>query len=112
MIAPTGRYNVGPITSPEKAAAMVVRALIERPKRIDVPTGTLGELGRVFAPAVKDRVMHQMYRMFPDSPAAKGQSTDDAAPAPQPTPEPRHHTSSMLGRAARKVGRLVPGTHW
>ena len=112
MIAPTGRYNIGPITSPEKAAAMVVRALIERPKRIDVPTGTLGELGHVFAPAVKDRVLHQMYRMFPDSPAAKGTSTDDATPAPRRTPEPRHHTSSVLGRAARKVGRLVPGTHW
>jgi NAD(P)-dependent dehydrogenase (short-subunit alcohol dehydrogenase family) len=112
MIAPTGRYNVGPITSPEKAAAMVVRALIERPKRIDVPTGTLGELGHVFAPAVKDRVMHQMYRMFPDSPAAKGESTADAAPVPRHAPEPRQHTSSVLGRAARKVGRLVPGTHW
>ncbi|QTJ68909.1 SDR family oxidoreductase [Rhodococcus sp. ZPP] len=112
MIAPTGNYNVGPITSPEKAAAMVVRALVERPKRIDVPSGTLGELGSMFAPAVKDRVMHQMYRMFPDSPAAKGQSVTERTPEPPRTDEARAHRSTPWGRAARKVGRLVPGAHW
>ncbi|MFZ2176842.1 MAG: SDR family oxidoreductase [Rhodococcus sp. (in: high G+C Gram-positive bacteria)] len=112
MIAPTGHYNIGPITSPEKAAAMVVRALVERPKRIDVPSGTLGELGNLVAPAVKDRLLHQMYRMFPDSPAAKGESSPAQDRTPAPTGSSQPHTSSTLSRVTRGVGRLVPGIHW
>lgn len=48
MIAPTG--NQGRAESPEWAAATIVRALTERPRRIDVPVGTLGEFGALFAP--------------------------------------------------------------
>ncbi|WP_072687288.1 SDR family oxidoreductase [Rhodococcus marinonascens] len=129
MITPTSHYNDGPSMSPERAAAMVVRALIERPKRIDVPVGTLGEFGQLFTPATKDRLMHQVYRMFPDSQAARGEVTTDAAPGPPRTEDQdgesaekhpdgqsvREHNDnkpSVLGRAARQIGRLVPGAHW
>ncbi len=80
MIAPTGQYNAGPAASPEKAAAMVVRALIEKPKRIDVPVGTLAEFGGIFAPRLKDRALSQMYHAFPDSPAARGRPAPRSAP--------------------------------
>lgn len=108
MIAPSGASNSGPVTSAEKAAAMVIRALIERPKRIDVPLGTLGDLGTMFAPRTKDRILHQMYRAFPDSPASKGQS-DETPPA---APAPSHHSRSRLRKLGRRAARLVPGTHW
>lgn len=42
MIAPSG--DQGRAESPEWAAATIVRALIERPRRIDVPVGTLGRI--------------------------------------------------------------------
>lgn len=112
MIAPTGEYNNGPITSPEKAAAMVIRALIDRPKRIDVPLGTLGDLGTLFAPHTKDRILNQMYQAFPDSPAAKGQ-VDKETPADAPaTPTRQHHSRSRIRKLGRRAARLVPGTHW
>ncbi|GAB2627206.1 SDR family oxidoreductase [Prescottella soli] len=114
MIAPTGQYNAGPAASPEKAAAMVVRALIERPKRIDVPVGTLAEFGAIFAPRLKDRALSQMYHAFPDSPAARG----EVGPAPElppqpstPAPRPTGPTASAV-RFARRLARLIPGTHW
>ena len=43
MSAPTTAYLSLPVDTPEIAAARVVRALEERPDRIDTPVGTLGE---------------------------------------------------------------------
>ncbi|WP_305092298.1 SDR family oxidoreductase [Prescottella sp. R16] len=114
MIAPSGSYNAGPAVSPEKAAAMVVRALVEKPKRIDVPVGTLAEFGAIFAPRLKDRALSRMYHAYPDSPAARG----EAGPAAMPPPEsPQNRTKPtgttvVAARLARRIGRLIPGTHW
>ncbi|MFF0815572.1 SDR family oxidoreductase [Rhodococcus sp. NPDC003318] len=111
MIAPTGRANPGRAISPEHAAAMVVRALVERPKRIDVPIGTLGEYGHLFAPRIADRMRSELYRAYPDSPAAKGE-----VPQPDPNTEQApsrspYRTNRTL-RVGRRLARLVPGTHW
>ncbi|ORM09213.1 SDR family oxidoreductase [Prescottella equi] len=118
MIAPTGQYNAGPAASPEKAAAMVVRALIEKPKRIDVPVGTLAEFGGIFAPRLKDRALSQMYHAFPDSPAARGEAgTEVGTPAPlephssTPAPRPTGPTA-VAARFGRRLARLIPGAHW
>jgi NAD(P)-dependent dehydrogenase (short-subunit alcohol dehydrogenase family) len=114
MIAPSGRQ--GPSQSAEWAADTVVRALVDRPKRIDVPVGTLAEYGSLFAPRLKDRILHQYYRALPDSPAAKGEVT--AAPAPEALAAQHkpHRAPSTAGRAARTALRrtvnLVPGIHW
>lgn len=113
MIVPSGQANPGRAISPEHAAAMVVRALVERPKRIDVPLGTLGEFGHLFAPGVADRMLGEMYRAFPDSPAARGESVppraeDETRPAAaRPSPVARR-----VRWAGRRLARLVPGTHW
>ncbi|WP_280503603.1 SDR family NAD(P)-dependent oxidoreductase [Nocardia farcinica] len=117
MIAPTGRQ--GPARSPEWAGALVVRALIERPRRIDVPLGTVAELGALFAPRVRDFVLHRYYRMLPDSPAAKGAA--DAAPPAPPDPAPaerpvrpyrRSGARRVTGTALRRAASLVPGVYW
>src|SRR5690606_32127081 len=100
--------------SPEWAAGTIVRALTERPKRIDVPLGTLAEYGGIITPRLRDRVLHRYYRALPDSPAAKGESVEDVpvevpqAPAPKPCSAARKATGTALRRAAR----WVPGTHW
>ncbi|MQY24313.1 SDR family NAD(P)-dependent oxidoreductase [Nocardia macrotermitis] len=114
MIAPSGKQ--GPSESPEWAAATIVRALTERPKRIDVPLGTLAEYGSLLTPRIKDRVLHRYYRALPDSPAARGEAISDR-PAEDLVPQGKpHQDRSPAGRVTRTVlrraARLVPGTHW
>ena len=114
MIAPTGEQLSGTgAASPEWAAATIVRALVERPKRIDTPIGTITEYWALVAPQLKDRFFHQYYRRFPDSAAAKGESreTPTHSPAPKqskPGPVPLR----IAGKAARRMARWVPGTQW
>ncbi|OLL16775.1 MULTISPECIES: SDR family oxidoreductase [unclassified Rhodococcus (in: high G+C Gram-positive bacteria)] len=110
MIEPSGAYNPGPAISPEDAARMVVRALVERPKRIDVPIGTLGELGGIFAPDLRDRMFSLYYHAYPDAPAARGEqcASADAPPQPRALPRPVLPNPAVL----RRIGRLLPGVHW
>ncbi|GAA5067661.1 SDR family NAD(P)-dependent oxidoreductase [Nocardia callitridis] len=113
MIAPSGRQ--GPSQSPEWAAATILRALTERPRRIDVPIGTLAEYGAMFAPGIRDVVMHRYYRALPDSPAAKGELTPATEPKPvavQEPSRPRSVARRVTGTALRRAARWVPGTHW
>ncbi|MBH0777496.1 SDR family NAD(P)-dependent oxidoreductase [Nocardia bovistercoris] len=111
MIVPSGTQ--GPSESPEWAAATIVRALTERPKRIDVPLGTLAEYGALFTPGLRDRILHRYYRALPDSPAAKGEPTPvEAAPAVATPPRPRSAARRVTGSALRRAARWVPGTHW
>ncbi|GGK56754.1 SDR family NAD(P)-dependent oxidoreductase [Nocardia camponoti] len=113
MIAPSGAQ--GPAESPEWAADTIVRALIERPKRIDVPLGTLAEYGAIFVPKLRDRIMHRYYRAFPDSPAAKGEVAAETVAEVVAT-QADSGRQSTIGRAGRNVvrraARWVPGTHW
>ncbi|MFF7941880.1 SDR family NAD(P)-dependent oxidoreductase [Nocardia gamkensis] len=115
MITPSG--DQGPAESPEWAAATIVRALTERPKRIDVPLGTIAEYGALLTPKIRDRVLHRYYRALPDSPAAKGEATepDDEQLEPVdslPVRPPRSAARRVTGTALRRAARWVPGTHW
>ncbi|MCV7348493.1 SDR family oxidoreductase [Mycolicibacterium rhodesiae] len=107
MIAPSGRLNPVPPISAEHAAAMVVRALVDKPVRIDTPLGTLAEAGQYFTPKLARRVLHQLYLGYPDSPAARGESRRPSSPGPR--------LPAIRLRAPRRVKhvvRLVPGVHW
>lgn len=114
MITPSG--DQGPSQSPEWAAATIVRALSERPKRIDVPIGTFAEYAGLLTPKLRDHILHRYYRALPDSPAAKGKQLDTEEPAQSPAPqhEPRHQSTPLrvTGTALRRAARWVPGTHW
>ncbi|MGC2653268.1 MAG: SDR family oxidoreductase, partial [Mycobacterium sp.] len=72
MIAPSRRLNAVRAISPDHAAAMVVRGLIDKPARIDTPLGTLAEVGHYLAPKLSRRILHQLYLGYPDSAAAQG----------------------------------------
>ncbi|WP_406236529.1 SDR family NAD(P)-dependent oxidoreductase [Nocardia sp. NBC_01009] len=116
MITPSG--DQGPAESPEWAAATIVRALTERPKRIDVPLGTFAEYGALLTPKIRDRILHRYYRALPDSPAAKGEQTEsdpEEIPetlTPQREPRPQSTARRVTGTALRRAARWVPGTHW
>lgn len=117
MIVPSHRLNPVPAISPERAAAMVVRGLVDKPARIDTPLGTLAEAGNYFAPRTSRRILHQLYLGYPDSAAARGLAP--AAPPPPPTArrKPNRPVRAVAGglrapRGVRRLVRLVPGVHW
>jgi len=117
MIAPSHRLNPVPAISPERAAAMVVRGLVDKPARIDTPIGTLAEAGNYFAPKTARRFLHQLYLGYPDSAAAQGISLpepeprDDEAPR-RPKPPARAVTRIGVPKPVKQLVRLVPGVHW
>ncbi|OBH76535.1 short chain dehydrogenase [Mycobacterium scrofulaceum] len=115
MIAPSHRLNPVPAISPERAAAMVVRGLVEKPARIDTPLGTLAEVGNYFAPRTSRRILHQLYLGYPDSAAARGLPTEPAAaPPPRRPRRPARGVARGLRtpRPVKRLVRLVPGVHW
>jgi thioester reductase-like protein/NADP-dependent 3-hydroxy acid dehydrogenase YdfG len=115
MIAPSHRLNPVPAISPERAAAMVVRGLVDKPARIDTPLGTLAEAGNYFAPRTSRRILHQLYLGYPDSAAARGLPAEAMAPLPNRRPK-RPVRAVARGirtpRTVKRFVRLVPGVHW
>src|SRR3954470_19604073 len=120
MIAPSRRLNPMPAISPEHAAAMVVRGLVEKPTRIDTPVGTLADFGMYFTPKLSRRVLHQLYLSYPDSAAARGvapasqeATTTSERPARRPRRPAHHGVAKMrVPRPVKQAVRLVPGVHW
>ncbi|MEB3983060.1 SDR family oxidoreductase [Mycobacterium sp. 663a-19] len=118
MIVPSHRLNPVPPISPERAAAMVVRGLVEKPARIDTPVGTLAEAGNYFTPRLSRRILHQLYLGYPDSAAARGvvTATEPAAPRPSRRKPKRPVRAVARGirapRPVKRLARLVPGLHW
>jgi hypothetical protein len=120
MIAPSRRLNPMPPITPEHAAAMVVRGLVDKPARIDTPVGTLADLGTYFTPKLSRRVLHQVYLGYPDSAAARGvapasqeATTTSERPARRPRRPAHHGVAKMrVPRPVKQAVRLVPGVHW
>jgi thioester reductase-like protein/short-subunit dehydrogenase len=123
MIVPSRRLNPVPPISPEHAAAMVVRGLIDKPARIDTPLGTLAEAGNYFTPKLSRRILHQLYLGYPDSAAAQGlrpvktegpyENTAARPPSRRRPKRPAHVVAGMrVPGPIRRAVRLVPGVHW
>ncbi|MBF6206123.1 MULTISPECIES: SDR family oxidoreductase [Nocardia] len=124
MIAPTDLYRSLPVPDPEQAAAIVVRALEDRPHRIDTPVGTFAQAVELLMPSVKRQIMHQGFRMFGESSAAQGDSDrrsgadspTAAAPAPSRGPlsalAPVVMPLMALPAPAARLARVVPGLQW
>ncbi len=115
MIVPSRRLNPVPAISAERAAAMVVRGLVEKPARIDTPLGTLAEAGNYFAPKTSRRILHQLYLGYPDSAAARGLPADTFVPtARRKSRRPARAVTRGIRtpRPVKRLVRLVPGVHW
>lgn len=78
MIAATDAYHRSPAKTPEQAAALVVRALEDRPLTINTVVGNVTEVLNLLAPRLMDAVAAAGARRFPDSPAARGEAQDGA----------------------------------
>ncbi|MEI7783754.1 MAG: SDR family oxidoreductase [Betaproteobacteria bacterium] len=72
MIAPTNIYNNVPALSPEDAADLIAQACIYKPVRIATRLGITGQVLYALVPRIAQIVMNTIFRMFPDSAAAKG----------------------------------------
>ena len=72
MIAPTKMYDSVPTLSPEEAADLLVKAIIEKPSRIATRLGIFAALINAVAPKAYEVVMNTAFELFPDSAAAKG----------------------------------------
>ncbi|QLY27696.1 SDR family oxidoreductase [Nocardia huaxiensis] len=128
MIAPTDLYKSIPVHTPEQAADIVVRALEHRPSRIDTPIGTFAQFVDTVMPSVKRAILHQGYRMFGESKAAKSstlpQDTTAEDATAQDTPTQPGGRSPLLALApivqplmglptpAARIVNRIPGLHW
>lgn len=72
MIAPTKMYDSVPTLTPEEAADLLVKAIIERPSRIATRLGIFASVINALAPKAYEVVMNTAFELFPDSAAAKG----------------------------------------
>ncbi|WP_326566079.1 SDR family oxidoreductase [Amycolatopsis rhabdoformis] len=101
MIRPTKIYDAFPTKSPEQAADMVLKALVERPKHIGTPAGQAIGLTYTLAPGLTDAIAYQGFRIFPDSTAAGGSGRLKIG-----------RGEKHLSRAAMALARLSRGFHW
>jgi hypothetical protein len=71
--------------------------MVNRPHEINTKTGNLGALAHTLAPQLSFRVLHLAYQVFPDSSAARGESSEGRAE--------RVSAQKMLSQALK-------GIHW
>ena len=98
MIAPTKMYDSVPTLTPDEAADMLVKAIIEKPSRIATRLGIFAALINAVAPKAYEVVMSTAFELFPDSAAAKG----DRKALKDETP-----SQEQIAFAA-----LMRGVHW
>ncbi len=72
MVAPTEAYAARRAATPTQAAALVVRALEDRPVTVNVLAGNVGELLNLVAPRLTDALFWRFDRAHADSAAARG----------------------------------------
>ena len=78
MIAPTRMYDMFPAITPEEAAEMIAKAMVNKPKKVATKLGNFGELLYAVAPKASDSILNTAYKLFPDSQAAKGKGRGGA----------------------------------
>ncbi|QDZ29443.1 SDR family oxidoreductase [Noviherbaspirillum sp. UKPF54] len=97
MIAPTGIYRDVPTLSPDEAADLVVRAIVDKPVRIATRIGLAGQGLHTVMPHAAQIILNTAFRMFADmEPAAK--EGEKAAPP--------------LSAEQRAMQQLLRGVHF
>jgi len=97
MIEPTGMYDAFPTATPEEAAELVTGAMVSKTKKVATRLGTFGEVLYALAPKSVDVILNTAYKLFPDTPAARGKK------------EEREEPVSSEGVA---FAYLMRGVHW
>ena len=99
MIAPTKMYDSVPTLTPDEAADLIVKGIIEKPSRIATRLGIFSALINALAPKAYEVIMSTAFELFPDSAAAKG---DKAAVKGEVQP-----SNEQIAFAS-----LMRGVHW
>lgn len=106
MIAPTSLYKAFPTLSPKQARDLIMKAIIEKPKRVSTGLGMAGSIAQATTPDFTEALLAQAYHLFPDSAAARGLSDEEAAIERDNVP-----TTKM--QIARKLfSSVMRGGHW
>jgi NAD(P)-dependent dehydrogenase (short-subunit alcohol dehydrogenase family) len=106
MIAPTKLYDAFPALSPDEAAELVMKAVIEKPKRVATGLGLVGAVAQALTPGISEFVLNQAFRLFPDSLAAQGKNGDAGEAGGQ---DPAGNPVEL----ARKLfSQVFSGIHW
>ena len=98
MIAPTRIYDSMPTLTPDEAADLIVKGIIEKPSRIATRLGIFSALLNAVAPKAYEVVMNAAFELFPDSVAAKGEGKGG---------EERQASNEQIAFAT-----LMRGVHW
>ncbi len=106
MIAPTSLYKAFPTLSPEQARDLVIKAIISKPKRMSTGLGVTGAVAQATLPSVTEAFLSQAYALFPDSPAARGLSDEEAAKERAELP------NTKLELAQKLFAQVMRGVHW
>jgi len=77
MVEPTRIYARFPLISPERAAAFVCDAIVDKPERLATPLGAIAGCVEMLAPRINTAVMSETFKMFPESKAAGGAAGSD-----------------------------------
>jgi NAD(P)-dependent dehydrogenase (short-subunit alcohol dehydrogenase family) len=93
MSAPTDVYRQMQMLSPEQAADLVCRALIQRPAHVATRLGVFAQVLHMVSPHLSNAVMNIAYRMFPESRRSLGES----APAPEASADQAAFAKLMKG---------------
>ncbi len=96
MIAPTKLYNYVPTLTPEQAADLLIKAIIQKPTRIATRIGIFAQAMYDLAPNFSRLLMNSAYTMFPDSSAADGSEKDSAVDR-KPTTEQKFLVNMLKG---------------
>ena len=72
MIAPTKIYDYVPTWSPDHAADVVLKAILERPKSVATTLGTAAAISYAVWPKMNDYVLNKGFNLFPSSSSARG----------------------------------------
>jgi NAD(P)-dependent dehydrogenase (short-subunit alcohol dehydrogenase family) len=82
MIAPTKIYRYFPTITAEDAADLVVKAIVDRPKRVSTTLGVTAEISYALWPKINDYILNLGFQMFPTSSRARaGVESDEEKPS-------------------------------
>jgi NAD(P)-dependent dehydrogenase (short-subunit alcohol dehydrogenase family) len=110
MIAPTKMYDAFPTSSPDDAAEMITKAMVNRPKKVATALGNFGELLYAISPKTSDRVLNIGYRLFPESKAAKAKA--EAGAGTESRIEEEVESIQPTSSEAVAFAHLLRGVHW
>ena len=97
MIAPTKMYDSVPTLTPDEAADLVVKGIIEKPSRIATRLGIFSSVINALAPKAYEVIMSTAFELFPDSAAARGDKHALKEEAKAPSQEQIAFASLMRG---------------